>query len=96
MRAGEASRADVVGETLRWDAPVSYFPFRYPVRDLTVAGTLIPVGTPVLAGYSAAGRDPAAHGPDADRFGLTRATRPGTARHLSLGRHRYVADVRRP
>ncbi|GAA3103251.1 cytochrome P450 family protein [Streptomyces echinatus] len=85
VRAGEASWADAVEETLRWDAPVSYFPFRYPVRDLTVAGTAIPAGTPVLAGYSAAGRDPAAHGPDADRFDVTRAGRPGAVRHLSLG-----------
>ncbi|KMS88242.1 MULTISPECIES: cytochrome P450 family protein [Streptomyces] len=85
VRAGRASWADVVEETLRWDAPVSYFPFRYPVRDLTVAGTLIPAGTPVLAGYSAAGRDPAAHGPDADRFDVARSARPGAVRHLSLG-----------
>ncbi|WP_225827457.1 cytochrome P450 family protein [Streptomyces naphthomycinicus] len=85
VRAGGASWADVVEETLRWDAPVSYFPFRYPVRDLTVAGTLVPAGTPVLAGYSAAGRDPAAHGPDADRFDVTRSARPGAVRHLSLG-----------
>ncbi|GGN48932.1 cytochrome P450 [Streptomyces albiflavescens] len=82
---GEASWADVVEETLRWDAPVSYFPFRYPVRDLTLDGTVIPKGTPVLAGYSAAGRDRAAHGPDADRFDVTRPGRPGAARHLSLG-----------
>ncbi|MER5527572.1 cytochrome P450 [Streptomyces sp. NPDC002677] len=85
VRRGEASWADVVEETLRWDAPVSYFPFRYPVRDLRVGGTLIPAGTPVLAGYSAAGRDPAAHGPDADRFDVTRPTRPDAVRSLSLG-----------
>ncbi|MEU6270971.1 cytochrome P450 [Streptomyces populi] len=82
---GEAGWGDVVEETLRWNAPVSYFPFRYPVRDLTVDGTVIPRGTPVLAGYSAAGRDRAAHGPDADRFDVTRPGRPGAARHLSLG-----------
>ncbi|WP_406327744.1 cytochrome P450 [Streptomyces sp. NBC_00203] len=82
---GEASWADVVEETLRWDAPVSYFPFRYPVRDLTLDGTVIPQGTPVLAGYAAAGRDRAAHGPDADRFDVTRPGRTGAARHLSLG-----------
>ncbi|GGX58809.1 cytochrome P450 [Streptomyces fructofermentans] len=82
---GAATWSDVVEETLRWDAPVSYFPFRYPVRDLTVGGTVIPRGTPVLAGYSAAGRDPAAHGPDADRFDVTRPGRPGAVRHLSLG-----------
>jgi cytochrome P450 len=85
VRTGEASWADVVEETLRWDAPVSYFPFRYPVRDVTVGGTCIPAGTPVLAGYSAAGRDPAAHGPDADRFDVTGPSRPGAVRHLSLG-----------
>ena len=80
--AGAATWADAVEETLRWDSPVSYFPFRYPTRDLTVDGTLIPRGTPVLAGYSAAGRDTDAHGPDADRFDLTRTDR---AKHLSLG-----------
>ncbi|WP_232542636.1 cytochrome P450 family protein [Streptomyces sp. QHH-9511] len=79
---GRARWADVVEETLRWDSPVSYFPFRYPTRDLTVDGTLIPKGTPVLAGYSAAGRDAKAHGPDADRFDVTRV--PAT-KHLSLG-----------
>ncbi|MFH8576440.1 cytochrome P450 [Streptomyces zaomyceticus] len=79
---GRAGWADVVEETLRWDSPVSYFPFRYPTRDLTVDGTLIPRGTPVLAGYSAAGRDRKAHGPDADRFDLARAAGP---KHLSLG-----------
>lgn len=79
---GGASWADVVEETLRWDSPVSYFPFRYPTRDLTLDGTVIPQGTPVLAGYSAAGRDTQAHGPDAARFDITR---PGTSRHLSLG-----------
>ncbi|MCF3168513.1 MULTISPECIES: cytochrome P450 [Streptomyces] len=80
--AGGASWADVVEETLRWDSPVSYFPFRYPTRDLTVDGTVIPRGTPVLAGYSAAGRDTRAHGPDAARFDITRTD---GSRHLSLG-----------
>lgn len=82
VQSGKAGWADVVEETLRWDSPVSYFPFRYPTRDLTLDGTVIPQGTPVLAGYSAAGRDKQAHGPDADRFDITRES---TARHLSLG-----------
>lgn len=85
VREGTADWADVVEETLRWDAPVSYFPFRYPVRDLTLDGTVIPRGTPVLASYSAAGRDPATHGPDADRFDVTRPRRAGAVRSLSLG-----------
>ncbi|MGW0556221.1 cytochrome P450 family protein [Streptomyces sp. NPDC002926] len=82
VQSGKATWSDVVEETLRWDSPVSYFPFRYPTRDLTVDKTVIPKGTPVLAGYSAAGRDKSAHGPDADRFDITRT---GGARHLSLG-----------
>ncbi|MET7615793.1 cytochrome P450 [Streptomyces sp. NPDC005408] len=82
VQSGKAAWSDVVEETLRWDSPVSFFPFRYPTRDLTLDGTVIPKGTPVLAGYSAAGRDTSAHGPDADRFDITRS---GGARHLSLG-----------
>ncbi|MET7860647.1 cytochrome P450 [Streptomyces sp. NPDC005318] len=85
VTTGRAAWADVVEETLRWDSPVSYFPFRYPTRDLTLDGTVIPKGTPVLAGYSAAGRDTSAHGPDADRFDVTRPSRTSAARHLSLG-----------
>ncbi|MEU9919749.1 cytochrome P450 [Streptomyces griseoluteus] len=85
VRSGAASWADVVEETLRWDSPVSYFPFRYPVRDLDVDGTTIPAGTAVLAGYSAAGRDKAAHGQDADRFDVTRPARTDAVRSLSLG-----------
>lgn len=82
VRNGRATWDDVVEETLRYDSPVAHFPFRYPVRDLEIGGTLVPRGTPMLASYSAAGRDPDAHGPDADRFDVTR--RPA-ARHLSFG-----------
>ncbi|MFC8828069.1 cytochrome P450 [Streptomyces sp. NPDC057137] len=85
VQSGKASWSDVVDETLRWDSPVSFFPFRYPTRDLTVDGTVIPQGTPVLAGYSAAGRDKAAHGESADVFDLTRYATGSTTRHLSLG-----------
>ncbi|ARZ66368.1 cytochrome P450 [Streptomyces albireticuli] len=82
VRAGAASWADVVEETLRYDSPVSFFPFRYPTRDLKVGDTVIPRGTPVLASYTAAGRDERAHGSDAARFLVTR--RPAV-RHLSFG-----------
>ncbi|MDT0459510.1 cytochrome P450 [Streptomyces sp. DSM 41527] len=82
VRDGRATWDDVVEETLRYDSPVAHFPFRYPVRDLEIGGTLVPRGTPMLASYSAAGRDPDAYGPDADRFDVTR--RPA-ARHLSFG-----------
>ncbi|MBB5933087.1 cytochrome P450 family protein [Streptomyces zagrosensis] len=64
----------VVEETLRYDSPVSFFPFRYPTTDVTVGDTVIPRGAPVLASYTAAGRDPLAYGPDADQFDITRET----------------------
>ncbi|WP_260475992.1 cytochrome P450 [Streptomyces sp. WAC 06783] len=87
VRAGRADWADVVEETLRHDSPVAHFPFRYPTRDLDVGGTVIPRGTPVLASYAAAGHDPEAYGPDADRFDVTR--RPAV-RHLSFGHGPHV------
>ncbi|MGW2324927.1 cytochrome P450 family protein [Streptomyces sp. NPDC001700] len=80
VRSGAASWDDVVEETLRYDSPVSYFPFRYPTRDLPVGDAVIPKGAPVLVSYTAAGRDEREYGPDADRFVVTRA-----ARHLSFG-----------
>lgn len=82
VRSGRAGWADAVEETLRYDGPVGSFPFRYPLRDLPVGGTVVPRGTPVLAGYAAAGRDERAYGPDADRFDVTR--RPA-GRLLSFG-----------
>lgn len=75
VRQGKASWLAVAEETLRWDDPVSYFPLRYPTRDMDIAGHCIEAGTAVLAGYSAAGRDPAAYGPDAHRFDVTREER---------------------
>lgn len=79
--AGTVGWDAVVEETLRYDSPVNNFPFRYPTRDLTVDGTTIPTGTPVLAGYASAGRDERAHGPTAGDFDVTREP----ARHLSFG-----------
>ncbi|MFD8092426.1 cytochrome P450 family protein [Streptomyces malaysiensis] len=80
IRSGAATWGDAVEETLRYDGPVSYFPFRYPTKDLPVGDAVIPKGTPVLVSYTAAGRDERAYGPDADRFDIIRS-----ARHLSFG-----------
>lgn len=85
IRKGEASWLDAVEETLRYDAPVAFFPFRYPKKDLTVGDTVIPRGTPVLAGYAAAGRDTTAHGERADEFDVTRNAKGEATRNLSLG-----------
>lgn len=73
--------AAVVEETLRWDAPIGNFLARYPLEDIEVAGTTIPAGEAILAPYSAVGRDPDHHGPDAHLFDITRTQR----RHLAFG-----------
>ncbi|NUT96187.1 MAG: cytochrome P450 [Saccharothrix sp.] len=81
VSAGEVSWADVVEETLRWQAPVAHLPLRYAVEDLAVDGVVIARGDAVLAGYAAAGRDPEHHGPTAAAFDPGRADKT----HLSFG-----------
>ncbi|MFC4494399.1 cytochrome P450 [Streptomyces ovatisporus] len=71
----------VVEETLRWDAPIGNFPFRYPTEDIEIGGVVIPAGDPIMAPYSAVGRDTAQHGPDAGSFDVTRRQE----RHLAFG-----------
>ncbi|ATY17036.1 cytochrome P450 (plasmid) [Amycolatopsis sp. AA4] len=81
----------VVEESLRHTGPVGNFPARYPLADITIAGTAIPAGDLVLAGYSSAGRDTDRHGPDADAFDLHRTPAKhlafGGGPHLCLGAH---------
>ncbi|MBE1457600.1 cytochrome P450 [Nocardiopsis terrae] len=72
VRSGEASWADVVEETLRWDASIQYLPLRYTAEDLTLAGVHVPKGEALLVGFGAAGRDPGQHGSDAHVFDLKR------------------------
>nr|WP_246019412.1 cytochrome P450 [Saccharothrix australiensis] len=80
--AGTASWDDVVDETLRRQAPVPNLPLRYAVRDVEVGGTRIARGDAILVSFGAAGRDPARHGPDAERFDVTR---PSRRDHLAFG-----------
>ncbi|MFD4698734.1 cytochrome P450 family protein [Streptomyces niveus] len=72
--------ANVVEETLRWDAPIGNFPFRYPLEDVEIAGVRIPKGEAIMAPYSAVGRDKAQHGKAADEFDITREQR----KHLAF------------
>lgn len=81
LAGGDETWAAVVEETLRWDAPIGNFLARYPIEDITIAGVTIPAGEAVLAAYSGVGRDFAQHGPEADRFDISRTQ----ARHLSFG-----------
>ncbi|MEU8639164.1 cytochrome P450 [Amycolatopsis sp. NPDC048633] len=82
VRRGEHTWAEVIEETLRWQAPVPYLPLRYAVEDIVLDdGTIIGKGEAILAAYAGAGRDPAEHGDTADEFDLSRADK----QHLAFG-----------
>ncbi|NUP02682.1 MAG: cytochrome P450 [Nonomuraea sp.] len=72
----------VVEEALRGRNSVVGLVFRYPLKDVAVAGTTIPAGQPVIVGLTGAGTDPARYGPDAGRFDLALAKEG----HLGFGR----------
>jgi cytochrome P450 len=82
VTSGQASWDDVVDETLRLQAPVPNLPLRYAVDDIEADGIRIAKGEAILLSYGAAGRDPAQHGPTAEEFDVTRATR---REHLAFG-----------
>lgn len=81
VRAGTVRWTDAIEETLRWQAPVAHLPLRYAVEDIDVDGIVITQGDAILAGYAAAGRDPAQHGTDADEFDVTREDKS----HIAFG-----------
>uniref|UniRef100_A0AAU3GK21 Cytochrome P450 n=1 Tax=Streptomyces sp. NBC_01401 TaxID=2903854 RepID=A0AAU3GK21_9ACTN len=80
VRGDASTWSGVVEETLRWDAPIGNFPFRYPLEDVELAGVRIPKGEAIMAPFSAVGRDTGQHGEDADRFDIAREQR----RHLAF------------
>lgn len=82
VRAGEATWADAVEEALRAEAPGANGILRYAVEDVTVDGTVIGKGEPIVISFAAAGRDRAVHGDDAHTFDVSRATR---REHLAFG-----------
>ncbi|MFJ6675001.1 cytochrome P450 [Actinosynnema sp. NPDC091369] len=81
VTSGDRAWADVIEESLRWQAPVANLPLRYAVEDLELDGVTIRRGDAILAGYAAAGRDPDHHGATAGEFDITRADKT----HLSFG-----------
>ncbi|GLY33223.1 cytochrome P450 [Kineosporia sp. NBRC 101731] len=89
VAGGPREWAGVVEETLRWDAPIGNFPFRYPLEDVEIAGVTIPKGEAVMAPYSAVGRDEKQHGADAGEFDITREQRKnlafGGGAHVCVG-----------
>ncbi|MGW1974152.1 cytochrome P450 family protein [Streptomyces sp. NPDC001889] len=72
--------ADALDELLRFDSPLGIATFRYSTEELTLGGTRIPAGVPVLIAPGAANRDPAQFD-HPDKLDLTRKA----ASHLAFG-----------
>ncbi|MFE0476573.1 cytochrome P450 [Streptomyces sp. NPDC058947] len=83
VRSGRATWEDALEESLRYEAPGAMSGLRYAVEDIEIQpGLTIPRGDAVVVSFAGAGRDPERHGPDADRFDVTRAT---SRDHVSFG-----------
>jgi cytochrome P450 len=78
---GRVPWREVIEETLRVESPIAQLPFRFTTEEVEMYGVTIPKGDPVLMGFAASGRDETRHGPDADKFDITRADKD----HLSFG-----------
>ncbi|MGW3356716.1 cytochrome P450 family protein [Streptomyces bungoensis] len=72
VRAGRATWADVVAETMRVHTPGAYAPMRFAVEDIDLDGVLIRKGDCILVNFAAGGHETDRHGPDADRFNVLR------------------------
>ncbi|WP_024804744.1 cytochrome P450 [Nocardia sp. BMG51109] len=81
--SGEVPWADVVDESLRYQAPVAHLPLRYAVEDIEIdGGHRIPKGDAILASYAGASRDPKIHGDTTDQFDVRRKTKD---QHVAFG-----------
>ncbi|WP_406863874.1 cytochrome P450 [Streptomyces sp. HUAS MG47] len=80
VRAEPALLDGVIEEALRWDGPVEAATYRFSREALTVGGTEIPAGEPVLVSLASGDRDPERF-PDPDRFDVRRDPRG----HLAFG-----------
>lgn len=80
LRSAPHLLANALDELLRFDSPVGIATFRYTTEPLTLGGTEIPAGAPVLIAPGAANRDPHRF-PAPDRLDLSRAANG----HLAFG-----------
>ena len=88
LHADPGLTGTAVDEVLRWTTPVVYF-MRTTTRPVTIGGTSLPAGTPVVLHYLAANRDEAEFGPTAAHFDITRDPNHhlafGSGPHFCLG-----------
>ncbi|MFJ6614394.1 cytochrome P450 [Streptomyces sp. NPDC091289] len=87
LRSSPEAIPRALDELLRFDAPVSTSTFRFATEAITLGGTEIPAGAPVLVALGAANRDPERFR-DPDQLDLGR----DATSHLSFGHgiHRCV------
>ncbi|MFJ2554867.1 MULTISPECIES: cytochrome P450 [unclassified Streptomyces] len=87
LRSDPRLLGDSLDELLRFDSPVGIATFRYSTEALTLGGTEIPAGVPVLIAPGAADRDPTRF-PAPDQLDLDR----DATGHLAFGHgiHRCV------
>ncbi len=87
--AEPASIADVVQESLRWEAPTALLP-RFAPTDVSWAGVEIPAGSEVIFGITSGNRDAGVYA-DPDRFDPDRKAANilsfGHGLHFCLGSH---------
>ncbi|MGP3919659.1 cytochrome P450 [Nonomuraea sp. 10N515B] len=80
LRAEPGLIVPAVEELLRYEPPVQLVSSRVALDDITIDGTTIPAGSPIVLALAAGSRDPA-HTADPDRFDLCRARNE----HLGFG-----------
>lgn len=80
LRARPELLDSAVEEVLRYDGPMELAAWRFATEPVTIGGTLIPAGEPVLIALAAAHRDPDSFGRP-DVLDITRADNP----HLGFG-----------
>lgn len=79
VRANPALVPNVLEETLRYEAPIQWFP-RQAMQEVQIAGTIVPAGSMIMAMYGSANHDERKFA-DPEHFDLTR-TLDG---HLTFG-----------
>ncbi|MGC0318721.1 cytochrome P450 [Kitasatospora acidiphila] len=84
LAGGSLPVEDALDEVLWTDPPVANFAVHFPVRDVELAGHLLPEGEPVVISFAAANNDPALEG----------SSRTGNRAHLawSAGPHACPAQ----
>ncbi|MEZ4330308.1 MAG: cytochrome P450 [Myxococcota bacterium] len=95
VRADRALLPAAVEEGLRWNGPIGVLPRILPA-DAEWLGVKMPAGSTILAGLSAATRDPSVYD-DPDRFELDRRSKHqlafGWGQHYCLGAHLARAEL---